>query len=734
MTAPRRLTPPGEPRVATLGGSVRYHGMRWLPLVILAAATYALYPVSTGADTEILEVGAVARADVVAPFAFEVRKSPAELTREGDALAATVRPIYVVDELALDSIRLVSERLFDALDGAETATALVDSASVRDVRLTPDEAAFLMEPRRRAAYRAAVGRMVRGPLTSGVAAEAVLGAEAARVIVVRRDGSERVLPRDSAVTYGGFLAGRSLAHPAPSSVVGDQVYVKLLIAIFRPTLFASLAETEALRNALRADVDSVKDVVQHNERIIAEHEVVTTRVYDRLVALRNAVLRRGGAEGRNVPGAVGQMLTNALILSIFWLLLMLYRRETYDNLRELLILPSLFGIVLGAAAANYRWVSSGPELIPIPFAAMLITVLYSGRVAMVSAAVLAVLIASQSVYDSPAALYIALFGGVAAAIGIRVVRRRSQILVTMAIVSGVFAVAAITVGLQSGWPIADVGSSALRGTLNAVVSAALVSIALPVLESLGGMTTDLTLLELSDPSRPLLRRLATEAPGTYAHSIAVANLCEAACNAVGANGLLARVGCYYHDVGKVKKPHFFVENQSRGANPHDRLKPDVSASIIRNHVKEGLALADEAGLPSVVKAFIPEHHGTAEITYFLDRARAQGAEVPEADRYRYPGPKPRSVETGVAMLADGVEAALRVLDDPAPQRVRDAIEHIVRQRIDAGQLSDAPLTLAQLDRIKDEFARVLSGVHHNRIDYPVASGGIAAEWDPGGQT
>jgi putative nucleotidyltransferase with HDIG domain len=208
----------------------------------------------------------------------------------------------------------------------------------------------------------------------------------------------------------------------------------------------------------------------------------------------------------------------------------------------------------------------------------------------------------------------------------------------------------------------------------------------------------------------------------------MANLCEAGCNAIGADGLLARVGCYYHDVGKLQKPQFFAENQTPGANPHDKLRPDVSAQIIRSHVKDGLALADEARLPEVVKAFIPEHHGTAEITYFLERARTQGSNGTTSEMFRYPGPRPRSVETAVAMLADGVEAALRVLDEPSADKVRDAIDHLVQQRIEAGQLDDAPLTLAQLDRVKQEFVRVLTGVYHNRIDYPSSAGGINAEW------
>jgi putative nucleotidyltransferase with HDIG domain len=274
------------------------------------------------------------------------------------------------------------------------------------------------------------------------------------------------------------------------------------------------------------------------------------------------------------------------------------------------------------------------------------------------------------------------------------------------------------------------GVTAGLGGVNALICAALVTITLPLFESLAGITTELTLLELSDPARPLLRRLATEVPGTYAHSLALANMCEAACNAIGANGLLARVGCYYHDIGKLKKPQFFVENQVPGANPHDKLKPEVSASMIRNHVKEGLALAKEHRLPDVVAAFIAEHHGTMVISYFLDRAMTKNgdADVEEGD-FRYPGPRPRSVETAVAMLADGVEAALRVLEDQSPENVKDAIDHLVRQRIEAGQMDDAPLTMAQLTRVRSEFLRVFQGARHNRIDYPKESGGLSAGWD-----
>jgi hypothetical protein len=728
MTARQSFAVPIEPPVPALPRDAGFHVVRWLPVLGLGLLTLVLYPGPRAGEAPALEPGQVALSDVVAPFDFVVPKSARELAREGDQLQATVRPIYEFRGAVVDTALADATALFNALDGAGSERELGAAAQAHGLRLSAEEAGFLLAEGRRAAFRAAVTDFLRRELADGVAATAVLSAEAAGEIVVRRSGSERVIPRRAVADYQRFLESRSRGHPAPNSSIGDQIYVKILNDVFRPTLVPNRVETDSLRRAIRSSVDSVRDRVRANELIVGAHAVVTEEVHARLEALRRELAARdlGGASPR---AAAGQFLVASLILAGFWLLLPLYRRESYGNLRHLAVFTAMFAVVIVGAALNVRFLHRGAELIPIPFAAMLLTALFSGRLAMLGAATLAVLLASQPPYQAPASVYIALIGGLAAAIGMRVVRRRTQILRTMGIVILAFGVAALAVGLQQGWSLDAIGASALRGTANAVVSAALVGVALPLFEALGRITTDVTLLELSDPMHPLLRRLATEAPGTYAHSVAMANLCENACNAIGANGLLARVGCYYHDVGKLSKPQFFVENQMPGVNPHDKLRPEVSAQLIRSHVKDGIALAEEARLPEAVVAFIPEHHGTAEITYFLEKARARGTDVPP-EQFRYPGPRPQSVETAVAMLADGVEAALRVLEDPGPDTLRDAIDHLVLQRVESGQLDDAPLTLSQLERVKEEFVRVLSGVYHNRIDYPTASGGLHADWTP----
>jgi cyclic-di-AMP phosphodiesterase PgpH len=275
-------------------------------------------------------------------------------------------------------------------------------------------------------------------------------------------------------------------------------------------------------------------------------------------------------------------------------------------------------------------------------------------------------------------------------------------------------------GVVSGREAPVVATSMAWAGGNAVVSAILAMGFLPVFEWFTRITTDQTLLEWADPNRPLLKRLSMEAPGTYAHTINVANLSEAAANAIGANGLLCRVGVYYHDVGKMHKPQYFIENQPTGRNPHDKLKPATSAALVREHVTEGIRLAEEANLPDVLVDFIPEHHGTQDISFFYEKARVEsgGEGGPDPKEYRYPGPKPQSRETAIVMLADSVESATRALQEPTPERVGLLIDSIVEDKIRHRQLDEAPLTLREIGIIKAQFQKVLSGVYHHRLDYP----------------
>ena len=713
---------------------VRYHGTRWAWVPALALLTYLAFPSSANNVAPLLEPGSVAEHEVIAPFTFPVNKSDQELAREAEELASTVKPIYQFQQRALDSASIALHGFFAGIENAADqggAQAVLRVAKEQGIALTPAEAAYLAKGGKRHGLEKALTDLFDRTLALGVTAPGVLQVEQSPELIIRRRSSETSVSRDQVLSYAQYLARARLTHPDKGSSVGDAVYVRLAGHFFRPTLVPNTLETERRRDEQRRSVDPSKYIVRAGDRIVGAHEVVTNEVHEKLVALHSELVRHGTATSSSVGGVLGPLLRDSLVLGIFWVLLVFYRRETYREQRQVALIGGLFGVVLLQAAAVARFFPQHPEIIALPFLAMMMTVLFNGRVSMNGAMIVAVVISLQPVFHDVPALFLCLGGGVAAALSVRGLRRRSNFYVPVLIIALGYLAAALALGLAGNWSIAEIGLRGVWGAANGLVAAGLSFFLLPLAESVTGITTDLTLLELSDPSRPLLRRLSLEAPGTYAHSVAMANLVEAACNRIGANGLLGRVGCYYHDIGKVKNPQYFVENQTHGNNPHDRLKAYQSAEIIRAHVTDGLVLARAAGLPEAVAAFIPEHHGTTEITYFLDRAKKSGdGKSPNPSDFAYPGPKPHSKETAITMLADSVEAALRVLEDLTPQKIEDVISHIVRTKLNAGQLDEAPMTLQQIDQVKQEFVRIITGMYHNRIDYPESSGGITATWQP----
>jgi len=714
---------------------VRYHLVRWVWVPALALVAHVAFP-SGGADVApLLEPGARSDKEVVAPFNFVVNKSEDELQREAEELAASAKPIYEFRQRAYDSSATTMAAFFSAIDAAsdQGPQAIIRAAAEYGIPLSLQEAAYLSKGGKRRGLQQALQKLFDRTLAQGVTGPGVLQGEQSRALIVRRGSTESSVQRDQVLAFAQYLNRAKQLHPDPGSSVGDVLYIKLQRQFFRPTLIPKPLETERRRNELRGSVDPSKYIVRSGDRIVGANEIVTNEAHERLVTLHQELLRRGAATTYSIRGVIGPLLRDSLIVAIFWVLLVFYRRETYREQRQVALVALLFAATLlgGAAVAHTR--SGHPELIPLPFQAMMLTVLFNGRVSMIGAMIVSAVIGTQPVFHDTPALFLCLLGGVTAALSVRSLRRRSHLYTAVLIVGAGYLAGAIALGLAGSWRIGEIGWTSVFGIANGLVSGALTILLLPLAEAFTHVTTDLTLLELSDPSRPLLRRLSLEAPGTYAHSVAMANLVESACNRIGANGLLGRVGCYYHDVGKLGNPLYFVENQTRGGNPHDKIPPAQSAEIIKRHVADGLALAEEAGLPAVVAAFIPEHHGTSEITYFYDRAKKQADGAARREDYRYPGPRPRSVETAVAMLADSVEAALRVLDDLTPQKIEEAINHIARTKLGSGQLDEAPLTLQQIDVVKAEFIRVLSGMYHNRIDYPESSGGISKDWQPAPQ-
>ncbi len=704
-----------------------HHGARGLLVLLLAALLPFLFPRSPLPEAVTLSEGAVANQDVIAAFEFVVPKPPSRLSAERAESERVVAPVYSLVPEATDSARALTRAFFRGIDStfADSEADHTNYFSDRyGFQLTEEQEEFLAVEDERNSLSAALDRAYAELLPRGVAPILDVPGPAPGLVIVRTPDGDRRIPSDSLQTVGGFLEEALAFAPTDLSLAGFQLYQNLLFRFTVPSLRFDSEATEFARAQARAAVDTTFGTVLEGERIIAAHERASDRDLLLLHAYNAALAERGLASlGSRRRTAVGSFLFGTLMLGLFGAVLMLYRPLIYRDARSYLLVMGLVALGLIGASVIYR-VEFPPELVPIVLMAIPLAALWDGLVSLIAVVVTSVILAGLTELNAAYFPFVFLAAGAVAALGVRGLRKRTHGWILIAAITGAYLVAGFSVGLLESLPLRVPAETAAWGLVAATLYTFLaIGAAVPLLEKATGISTDQTLLELSDLNAPLLRELSRKAPGTYAHSIGVANLAEAACLSVGANALLARAGVYYHDIGKMENPQFFVENQPKGRNPHDRLPPARSAAIIRDHVRDGLRIAAEHRLPPFIHDCIREHHGTSVILYFFDKARSESpdADVDSAD-FAYPGPKPQTRETAIVMLADGIESATRVLQDPTPERIRATIDAIVQARIEEGQLDQCPLTLRDLERTKDSFARILIGMYHRRIEYPSGVG------------
>ncbi len=492
----------------------------------------------------------------------------------------------------------------------------------------------------------------------------------------------------------------------------------------------SVATDERRQDAAR----SVRSVIRRVERgdvLARAGEPLTQDVIDPIEAAR-----RQSSERLGLHGFLG-LLFVASALAFFVFRYTRYHQRGFRKLQHLHALLVLMLLSMLALSGGILWIvrrtvenlsspfnqlDCYPYLIPLGAGAILVALLANGRIATVYSAFAALLFGAANGWDAFLALW-ALLVQCAGVYAISTYRSRAALLRAGGVVGGAGAMTALALESLRPTPAPlshDLYSGALAFIGGAIGVGLLISFALPVLERMFKVLTDIRLLELSNVNNPLLSELAVRAPGSYNHSLVVGTLAEEAARAIGANSLFCRVAAFYHDIGKINKAEYFVENQ-RGRNPHDRLSPSMSALIIASHVKDGIQMARENGLPEQIVDIIPQHHGTKLMTYFYEKAKnsADPALGPiKSEDFRYPGPKPQTREAAIFMLADGVEAAARTIDDPTPTRLREMIRKITNAVVVEGELDSCDLTFADLERIQAAFLRCLVGMYHHRVDYP----------------
>lgn len=505
-------------------------------------------------------------------------------------------------------------------------------------------------------------------------------------------------------------------HPTePDATAITMVFFRTM---FQPSLnYDRIGTEERWLNRERANLPT-KNVVRQNEVIVRKGDRITAEVQRKLTSLERVLMERSGAR-QSWQRLIGQMILALATFLIFFLYLFLVRRPIFDDNRLVFVIALLFAGVLAIYGVAIRAAFIDMYVVPVVAASIMLTVIFDSRVALFGTLTLALLGGHMLSFDM-SFMFSTMFAGTLGIFSVRDIRNRSQFFLS----AGLVFVGYVTV-ISASFLLQNVTVELLTEQLMfAGFNSVLLLLAYPMLwvfERVFGLTTDLTLLELSDTNRPLLKELSMKAPGTFNHVLQVANLAEVAATTVGAHALLTRVGALYHDVGKISKPEYFVENQRDTKSPHDQLKPRMSALIISNHVKEGLEIARDHGIPQRVLDFIPMHHGTSRIEFFYHKALEQhaleGSTVHEAE-FRYPGPKPNSAETSILMLADSVEAAARTIENPNHKRLETLIDSIVQDRMQDGQLDESGLTFSDLNKIKETFLTVLLGFYHLRVKYP----------------
>ena len=408
------------------------------------------------------------------------------------------------------------------------------------------------------------------------------------------------------------------------------------------------------------------------------------------------------------------------VLVVQYLYLKKEKKEVIIN-TKLVFLILLLNLLSLVTTRVFAFVSL--FLVPIACSPILMTVFLDYKVSVIINSLNLMLIAVIAGFD-PQIILVGLVGTIVASTSLKKVSQRNDILYSTAYVAISVSMVVLSSGILLSNNIKKILIDMSLAALGAFISGILAIGLLPFLESSFSLVTNMKLLELSNPNSPLLKRLLMEAPGTYHHSVMVANLAEVAAEEVGANPMLVRVGAYYHDAGKIKRPFFFGENQLGGVNPHDKIAPSLSASIIISHVKDGLELAKEYDIPSVVSDMMIQHHGTTLVKYFyytLKNSSNDPDSIKEED-FKYPGPKPQSKEAAIIMMADSVEAAVRSIQEPTLEKIENMVNNIVKDKLNSDQLNECDLTFRDLEIIKGCFLKVLKGIYHHRIEYPKEKG------------
>lgn len=689
--------------------------------------------------------------DLTAPFTFSLQKTSTEIQEERDEIRENTPPVFHVNNNASLMIEARTDSVYRSLQPVlDSYTQWQNARSDDEVSARNDSIRYVQERnysnlnfddeawniildnyldvnRGEVSENQLYTRQIREQLENvmrELLAEGILDRNKdglrGNEITVRnlRERTERTInlanTRDipEARDFAHFILTRSLSSDA------SRVALQMFDQVIQPNWVYSESDTEAILQESLANISTTKGAVEQGEIIIRRGDIVTV---DRANALRSLAEARAmnASSFERWMRYSGEAVVIVIAALLFLIYIYLYRKQIFEKPSMFLLVFLAMGLIALASALIYPIEELNSYMIPVAVTPIILTIIFDSRVGLMSTLTLAIItgVIHDNSFEYLVATIIACSLGV---FSVRDIKQRSQFFFTTPFIvfsSYLIILSGFALSRFAGWELI------LNNIIFIGINAVFILFTYPLIllfEKMFKITTDFTLLELADTNLPLMKKLMNEAPGTFHHSLQVANLAESAASEIGANSLLCRVGAMYHDIGKMEKPSYFIENQS-AVNDHDKLKPRMSALVIKAHVSDGVKKARENDLPDVVIDFIQTHHGTSLIKYFYEKAKeqAEDEEVEEKD-FRYDGPIPFTKEQGILLLADGIEAASRAMKDPTYNKLENLINRMAEDHINDGQLNNCPLTFKQIQIIKTTFLNILVGVYHSRIEYPDA--------------
>lgn len=711
------------------------HSLRIRILIVLISIILIVMMFPRGESLEFeVSVGSIwIQDDLIASTTFEVLKDPEVYRREVQQAVDKVYPIFVLEKTTetkqLDSIKSYSsylEELFENILKEESPqfynpTFLSDDGFRRLLNLKRQENLIGSQNRIRlqTIFRTSE-QIVERVYRRGFVSEPLV--EIKKDTITIRDGKfERDVPKrnylddESAKNFLQLFIRNNLTVTNELAQAVEEYTYHFL----KPNIIYSQSITEEAVERAKNKVSRNVGIVNENERIVAKHDRVTA---DTKLKIDSYKIAKGESTGfwGNLTQNIGKFLHIVIILLLFSIYIYLFRKKIYHDNVKVLLIAIIILIISSFAYLVQQIVVQVPieYLILVPVGSMLLTIIFDSRVGFYGTVVIALIAGGLRGNDYAFAVMNIVAGGLAA-YTVRDIKNRSQIFRSFLFILTGYVISILAFGLERFSPIDQILVHSGFAASNALISPVLTYGLIIFFERIFKITTDLTLLELTDFNSPLLKQLATKAPGTFTHSMTIGSLVETAAIEIGANPILSRVGAYYHDIGKSFDPASFVENQLDDRSIHEKLNPQKSAQLIIDHVKKGIELAKENNIPQDIIDFIPMHHGTMLVSFFYEKAKKEiGEENVKEEDFRYPGPKPNSKETALLMLADACESAIRSMTESDPKKIENIINNLIKQRIEDGQLDEAPITLKDIKKIKEAFASILVGQHHKRIRYP----------------